>query len=236
MKKQKTVSQELHAVVRTQDEAGNVTEETLLSEPQSSPQNETQSEPVAEAELGGGEKPAEPTAEQCVPTIPPHVEIYNARTAELEKAVAMAAVDFAHKDAERKRVKKAFETLTAELSEHLTQTPQLGLLDNLKEGVCRKCQIHEGEFDKFATADLCQRCADKLGKEVGEGKTPDALSKQAQEALEACPECSGKGMVGGTECVNCEGTGQLPTLPDVPEDEPPADVDNDMPPEDEVKW
>lgn len=233
-RKQKGVSQELHAKVKTTDEAGNVTEETITApkdEMDKTVEKIDKEFDKIDAELGEGEeKPTELPLDSEAKSTPAHIEIYTQRTAELEKQLVEADLDWAHKDADAKAAKKMHETLREASIDHLGKTPQPGLFD--KEGVCRKCQIHEGEFDKFATDDLCQRCADKLGKEVEQGKNPDAMSKQAQEVLETCPECNGKGMVGETKCVNCEGTGQLPALPDVPEDEIVIHVVGGLPPED----
>ena len=55
-----------------------------------------------------------------------------------------------------------------------------------------------------------------------DGQDNDETSKQAQEVLETCPICEGKGMVDDAECIDCEGTGKVLTN-DVSEETEPKD-------------
>jgi len=84
----------------------------------------------------------------------------------LEKDVAEAAVEMVRAQAKAKAVKKEFDALAERLSDFLNRDNEPSLFDGISERpVCRKCGCVEDGEHFFAADDLCQYCADNLGKE-----------------------------------------------------------------------
>jgi len=99
---------------------------------------------------------------------PPHVIEHERRAAELEKLVALSAVEHAKRDAAAKAAKKQFESLRDTLSDHLMEEPTPTLFDNEDGQKCRECNGEPSDDKVFVDDDLCQVCADNLGKEQDE--------------------------------------------------------------------
>jgi hypothetical protein len=116
---------------------------------------------VAEAEPVAGKL----TSEADEGEKPDYVVEHEKKTAELEKLVALAAVAMIREAAKAKSAKKQFENLSEKFDEHLRSEPVPTLFDNV-DRKCRECGGEPSDDKPFVADDLCQLCADKLGKDV----------------------------------------------------------------------
>lgn len=113
-----------------------------------------------------------PVAEKLVAEIeenekPDYVVEHEAITSQLEKAVAMAAVEHGRKKAAAKSAQRVFDNLLEQLTEHLASDPVPTLFDTAEvdERQCRICENKPSDDKHFVADDLCQVCADNLGKD-----------------------------------------------------------------------
>lgn len=176
-------------------------------------------EPVNKENQGDEQLPAEPMEEKTEPSADEkaaHIVEWERKRDSLREAVAEAAVKMTEAKADAKAATKIFDTLTEQLIDHLNTSPQPTLFDNVKK--CRVCGETESLDVRFATDDLCQSCADKLGKETQQ-------DKQAREVMALCPECMGTGFDKKNDrpCEACNGMGKVQQSADNEVD--PEDLD-----------
>ena len=104
----------------------------------------------------------------------------------LEKDVADAAVVMVRAQANAKAAKKEFDTLAERLSDFLNRDDEPSLFDQSSddEKKCRKCECTEDAEHFFATDNLCQYCADNLGKEdTEEIDEPEEELPESEEVM-----------------------------------------------------